>query len=269
MISNIPRFYLGTLSPLENYWYMVLRKEISFDKSIPYHIITRAVEGRKIFVNGEDCLRCIFQIYVANIGRPAPHLHQKDLIKAALALLKGEDIPEKLIVVEHPPLVYILSFNEVINHNHFILVPRVDWGISKYMQNWKTGFAMYYNLKHSRQGNLFEKPYKIIPIQTNFQLDAVLNYVNVKNTLDVLQPSWREKGLKDWKGVFDSLGNYQFSSFPDLFGQRNSKILAPRQIIEKFFGKEITTNKEDFLKFIRSYLQNQFRQYYPFFLEEV
>lgn len=247
---------------------MVLRKEISFDQTIPYHIITRAVDGKEIFVKEENYLRCIFQMYAANIGRPAPHLHQKDLIKAALALLNGEDIPKKLIVVEHSPLVYNLSFNMVINHNHFILVPRVEGGISKYMQNWKTGFAMYYNLKHGRKGNLFERPYKIIPIQTNFQLDAVLNYVNVKNTLDVLQPGWREKGLKNWKDTFNSLGNYQFSSFPDLFGQRNSKILALREEIEKFLGKEITTNKEDFLKFIEAYLQDQFRQYYPFFLEE-
>jgi len=248
--------------------YMVLRKEISFDKSIPYHVITRAVEGKEIFAKEEDRLRCIFQMYVANIGKPAPHLHRKDLIKAALALLNGEDVPKKLIVVEHSPLVYNLSFNEVINHSHFILVPRVETGISKYMQNWKTGFAMYYNLKHSRKGNLFERPYKIIPIQTNFQLDAVLNYVNVKNTLDVLQPGWRKKGLKDWRGCFNSLGSYQFSSFPDLFGQRNSKILAPCETIEKFLGKEIATNKENFVKFIKGYLQNQFRQYRPFFLEE-
>lgn len=247
---------------------MGLRKEISFDKSIPYHVVTRAVEGREIFVKEEDCLRCIFQMYAANIGKPSPHLKQKDLIKAGLALLNGENIPKTLIVVEHPPLVYNLSFNEVINHLHSVLVPRVEGGISKYMQNWKTGFAMYYNLKHERKGNLFEKPYKIIPIQTNFQLDAVLNYVNVKNTLDVLYPGWREKGLKDWKDAFSSLGNYRFSSFSDLFGQRNSKILASREIIEKFLGKEITANKKDFLKFIKAYLQKQLRQYQPLFLEE-
>ncbi len=247
---------------------MISRREIGYDKLIPYHIITRAVEGREIFVKEEECLRCLFQLYAATIGKPALDLHRKDIIKITQALLNGEDIPKKFIIIEHEPLVSILSFNEVINHAHLILVPNIEGGVSKYMQNWKTGFAMYYNLKYGRKGNLFEKPYKIIPVQTHFQLDAVLNYVNVKNTLDVLQPGWREKGLKNLSDIFKSLENYQFSSFPDLFGERNSKILAPREIIEKFLGKEITFSKEDFIKFINAYLQDQLRQYRPFFLEE-
>ena len=82
---------------------MISQKEIGFDKSIPYHVLTRAVEGRKIFVTEEDCLRCIFQMYAANVGSPAPNLHRKDVIKAAKALLTGEEIPEKLIVNERPP----------------------------------------------------------------------------------------------------------------------------------------------------------------------
>jgi len=246
---------------------MILRKEIYFDKSIPYHVLTRAVEGRKIFVKEEDCLRCLFQIYVATIGKPALNLHRKDVIKAAQALLNGEDIPEKFISVEHPPLVYILTFNEVINHLHFVLVPNVEGGISKYMQNWKTGFAMYHNLKYGRKGNLFEKPYKIIPIQTNFQLDAVIRYVNVKNCLDVFQPGWMENGLEDEKAALKFLNEYQFSSFPDLFGKRNSKISAPREILEKHLGKEITENKEEYLSFIKDYLQKKMTPFQPLFLE--
>jgi len=178
---------------------MVTRREISFDQSIPYHLLIRAVEKREIFASNEDCWRFIFQIYAANIGRPAPNLKRKDIIKAGQAILLGEKIPEKFIIVEHSPLVNIFSFVLVLTHNHFILVPNTEAGIPKYTQKLKTGFAMYYNLKYAHHGNLFEKPYKIIPIQTNSQLDAVLRYVNVKNVLDVYQPGWQEKGFEKRK----------------------------------------------------------------------
>lgn len=247
---------------------MVLRKEISFEKSIPYHILSRAVEKRKIFNNEEDCLRFIFQMYAANIGKPNLNLYRRDMIKAGKSLLNGEEIPEKLIIVEHSPLVNFLSFVLVVDHHHFILVPNVDFGISKFMQKLKTGFSMYFNLKHNRNGNVFERPYKIIPVQTNLQLDAVLRYVNVKNPLDVYQPGWRERGLKNKEEAFKFLKEYQLSSFPDLFGKRSSKIVSPPTILEKYLGREITQSREEFLNFIKDYLHKNLLLYRPLFLEE-
>lgn len=247
---------------------MVEKREIGFDKSIPYHIIVRTVEKREIFLKEDDCYRFIFQMYVANIGEPAHNLKSRDITRSAQAILNGEEVPKNFIIVRHPPLVYNISFVLVVDHHHFIFIPTSDNAIPKYQQKLNTGFAMYYNLKYDREGNLFGKPYKIIPIQTNFQLDAVLRYVNVKNPLDVYQPSWRGKGLKDEKKAFNFLNKFQFSSFPDLFGKRNSKILAPREILEKYLGKEITDNKAAFLNFIKNYLEGNLSQYHPLFLEE-
>ena len=95
-----------------------------------------------------------------------------------------------------------------------------------------------------------------------------MRYVNVKNVLDVYQPGWQEKGLKDEKEAFKFLNKYQFSSFPDLFGKRNSKILAPRSVLEKYLGKEITESKEEYFNFIKDYLQKKMRSFYSSFLEE-
>ena len=247
---------------------MITRREISFEKSIPYHVLCRAVEKREIFSIENDCLRFIFQMCVANIGKPAFNLHRQDIIKAAKSLLVGEEIPKRLVIIEHPPLVNILSFTLVLNHNHFIFSPNVENGIPKYLQKLNGGFAKHFNLKYGRSSNLFARPYKIIPIQTNFQLDAVLRYVNVKNPLDIYQPGWRKIGLKNWEGAFKFLENYQFSSFPDLFEKRNSKILAPHLVLEQYLGKEIIQSKEEFVNFIKAYLQNEMISFYPFFLEE-
>lgn len=246
---------------------MATKREIVFEKFTPHHVLTRAVEKKEIFINKEDCYRFIFQMYAANVGKPAPNLHRKDIIKIAQALLYGESISEKFIINEHPPLVDIFSFVLVVNHLHFILISSVENGIPKYFHNLKTGFAMYFNLKHNREGNLFEKPYKIIPIQTNSQLDAVLRYINVKNVLDVYQPQWQKEGLKDKNKAFKFLNEYQFSSFPDLFGKRNSRILADRSKFEKYLGKEITENKDEYIKFIKDYLQKKMVYFLPLFLE--
>lgn len=247
---------------------MFKRGKIGLDQSIPYHIINKTVEGREIYVEEEDCFRSAFQMYAANIGKPAHNLSNRDAIKAGQALLNGEEIPKKFIITEHQHLVTFLSFVFVVNHNHFILVPNGKNAIPKYQQNLKTGFSMYFNLKHNRHGNLFAKPYKIVPIQTHFQLDAVLRYVNVKNVIDVYQPGWREKGLKNWQEAFKFIEKYQFSSFPDVFGERNSKILTPQKVLEKYLGKEISKNKEEYVNFIKDYLQRQMTDLYPFFLEE-
>ena len=101
---------------------------------IPYHVFSRAIEGRPIFQTQDDCHRFIFKMYVTNHGSPAPNLHRRNIIKAAQALLQGEDIPKTFFTKEHPPLVQFLSFVEVVNHYHFLLLPNEEYGIPRYMQ---------------------------------------------------------------------------------------------------------------------------------------
>jgi hypothetical protein len=236
-----------------------------FEKNIPYHIISHAVEGKKIFISEEDNLRFVFQSHAANIGHPAFNLQRQDVKKAAYAILNGEEVPKGFIVGEHPPLVYPLSFAHVVNHHHDVLISNTEYGISKYLQKLHTGFAKYLNLKYGHKTTLFAKRYKIIPVRTEPQLHAVIKYINIKNPLDVYQPDWINKGLRNKGGAFNFLNNYQFSSLPDLTGKRNSKLLAPKAILEQYLIKEITG--EDYDKFINDYLEEKLAPFEPFFLE--
>lgn len=246
---------------------MRLRKEIVFERNQPYHILSRAVDKKGIFKKEEDCLRFIFQMYAANVGRPVFNLHRKNVIETARLLLKGEEASSGLIIKEHPPLVNFLSFSLVFDHYHFNLVPDTENGISTYMQRLNIGFVKYFNLTHNRKGTLFESRYKIIPIQTNFQLDAILRYINITNPLDVYQPGWRNSGLRSPEEAREFLNRYQFSSFPDLFGERNSKILAPREVITRFLGEEIITNQKEYLGFAKDFLEKTTIPSNPLYLE--
>lgn len=243
-------------------------RNITFEENRPYHILSRAVEGIEIFGSEEDCYRFIFQMYTANIGKPSPNISRKDIIKAARAILEGREIPSKIIVVEHDPLVCFLSFVLVTNHHHFELVQRVKGGIPKYMQKLGTGFAKYFNLKHNRRGPLFESRFRAIPIETDFQSSAILRYINIKNPLDIYQPGWRSGGLENKEGAFIFLNNYPFSSFPDLFGSRSSKILAPKEVLERYFGEEFLEGRQEYIDFVKDYLEQKLVDLHPLFLEE-
>ena len=130
-----------------------------------------------------------------------------------------------------------------------------------------TIYFKHFNLKYNRVGNLFQKPYKIIPIKTNFQLDAIICYINVINPLDMYQPGWRENGLTNRERAFKFLKEYQFSSLLDLFGERNSKIIASRQFMEQFLKEGITQNQEEYLNFIKDFLEKKTQPFNQFFLE--
>lgn len=244
-----------------------MRRDTAFEVNRPYHILNRAVDGKEIFIREEDCYRFIFQMYAANIGKPALNLRRKDVIKCAQAILEGEEISSNFIIEEHPPLVGILSFALIISHYHFNLVPIVDGGVSKYMQRLNIGFAKYYNLKHGRRGTLFESRYKSIVIQSDFQLDAVTRYINIINPIDVHRSGWREEGLNDYKKAFDFLDSYQFSSFPDIFGKRSSGVLASEKFLKIYLKEKQSGNRKDNLDFVKDFLKGKLSDSNFIFLE--
>lgn len=229
-------------------------RRVNFEKNQLVHVISRAVEERKIFDEEADCFRFIFQIYAANTGSPVHTLWRQDIIKIAQAILQGEKISSRFVFREHLPLVDFLDFALVKNHYHFLLVSNIDNGVPLYMKKLNGGFAKYFNLKHGRKGALFGSRYRGIFVETQFQSDAVSRYIGIINPLDVFQPGWREVGLKDPKEAFHFLRNYQFSSFLDKIGDRKSKILASPEVLEKYLTigpREVSVYKEfakDFLE---------------------
>jgi hypothetical protein len=236
-----------------------------FEENLPLHVLSRSVEDRKIFKKEENCYRFIFQIYAANVGKPALNLQRRDVIKAAQAILNGEEPSSEFVIKEHLPLVYLFDFVLPVTHFHLYLLPKSKKSLSLFMKKLKGGFAKYFNLKNLRQGTLFAGPYKSIQIESQNQSDAVIRYITIINTLDVYQPGWREKGLKDWKGAYNFLVNFQFSSFPDRIGKRRAKILAPPEIYEKYSLR--MGGEKEFKKFTENFFKEKFVYFDSLFLE--
>lgn len=238
-------------------------RRIYFNKNQPVHIVSRALLD--IFRQKEDCYRFIFQFYAANLGKRGFNVRIRDAVKAGQALLEGNTIPQKFIIREHPPLVYLLDFSLVVNHYHFYLLPNIDKAIPIFTQRFNNGFARSFNLLHQRKDAVFGSRYKGVVVENEIQSHAVSRYVSIINPLDVFQPGWRENGLKNRREAFEFLKSYEFSSFPDKISQRSSKILAPREILEQyapFWGRV-----NEYQEFVREFLKEREVSRQPVFIE--
>lgn len=246
---------------------MPRRKEQVHVTGRPYHIYSRAVDGRKIFEAKEDCSRFLFQMYAANIGSPVPNIHRHDMQEIMQSLLQGGEDAGKLVRVEHEPLVEFFSYALVGDHYHLGIVPTVKEGISKYMQKLNLGFAKYYNLKHGRRGSLFETRFRVAPIRTPRHLKALVHHINVKNVVDVYEPEWEAKGVEDHDDAVRFLKEYPYSSFPDIFHERNSIFLPPlaRQELRKFI--KISGESKEIQEILSEYKENQHSGLRNLFLE--
>ena len=57
----------------------------------PFHIYNRGTEKRVIFTDYAEYCRFVFLMWVCRIGSPAINLSRKNIIKAAEAILAGEE----------------------------------------------------------------------------------------------------------------------------------------------------------------------------------
>jgi len=237
-----------------------------FEKDRPVHVISRALMN--VFSDKDDCYRFIFYLYASNLGKRGFNISTNDIAKAGRALLCGETLSSRFVINEHPPLVEILDFSLVVNHDHFYLLPKIENAIPILMQRLNNSFAKSFNLKYNRKDAVFGSRYKGVVIKDDRQSYAVSRYVSIMNPLDVFQPGWRENGLKDIMGARKFLENYEFSSFPDKIGKRNSKILASSEILNQYSFGVFSGNRGEYENFVEEFLKERQEQDYSFlFLE--
>lgn len=228
-------------------------RERCFERGEAFHLVSRALEGARIFEEEKDRCRFIFQLQAANRGRPAPNAGRHDVKRAVARLLEGGELSSLFLQDRHKPFVHLLDFALVGNHYHLHLVSRKKDAIPHFIRRLNLGFAKYFNLRHERRGTLFAGRYKARAIKNRSHSDAVRRYLSVISPLDVYRPGWRSEGLEDPKRAFDFLLNYRFSSFLDNLGERESGILAPLETRKKYGLPPVA----DFLDFVKCFLKEE------------
>ena len=142
-------------------------------------------------------------------------------------------------------LVDIISFCLMPNHFHFILKQLKDGGIVKFMQKIGTGYTMYFNQKHKRSGVLFQGKFKAILIDRDEYFLPLSGYIH-SNPVEIIEPGWKDAGIKDWPMVNDFLQKYRWSSYQDYIGIKNFPSVINKDFLLNYF--QDTKRYQQYLK---------------------
>lgn len=193
-----------------------------------YHIVMRGVGDSLIFKDESDYYRAIFSLYEFNTTKPIEIREQRrkrEIIKSS----GGQSSDTRDLLVE------ILAFYFMPNHIHLLVKQLKKEGITQFMRKFGTGYATYFNKKYNRKGHLFQGRFRAVHINNNEQLKTVFVYIHT-NGVSLIEPKWKEKGIKNPKKVIEFLENYKWSSYQDYLGKKNFPSVTKRDFLLKVMG---------------------------------
>lgn len=228
------------------------RKPRQFDIGNIYHIIGRGVDGRKTFLNNQDCSRFILglEFFNSENGINLWNLVRRDDVEdAERGLTPLRERLENQRKNAGKPIVELMAFTLMPNHYHLIIREIITKGISRYMQK-IGGYTGYFNKQYNRRGSLFESTYKCVEIKSDAQLFVIFNYVHT-NPVELIEPLWKNQQVKNFNKVIDFLKNYKQSSYRDYIGIPSFPNVINKEFFLKIFGKEKKCKKEveDWIRF--------------------
>mgnify|MGYP001582858166 FL=1 len=213
-----------------------MERGITFSAGEYYHIYNRGVEKRHIFETNADRKRFLRLLYVCNGSKPVIMRDCQGL--PLVEIDKGED------------LVGMGAYCLMPNHFHLLIRETVDGGISKFMSKLTTAYSMYFNKRYDRKGTLFEKPFRARHIDDDNYLKYLFSYIHL-NPVKMIDPAWKERGVRDLQKTKKYLDNYHFSSYADYFNQdkREESLILKQELFPDYFSVP-----SDFKSFIAEWL---------------
>lgn len=197
-----------------------------------YHIVMRGVEKRIIFPQETDYFRFIHDLFEFNdedVVLSTYRIYNRNISGTVPDMLKKERKKRKL-------LVEILSFCLMPNHFHLLIRQIKEQGISKFMRK-LGGYATYINKKYGREGHLFQGRFRAVHIKDEDQLKNGFVYIHA-NPIELIEPGWKEEGIKDPQKAIKFLEDYRWSSFLDYLGKKNFPSITNRDLFNNILGQE-------------------------------
>ena len=123
------------------------------------------------------------------------------------------------------------------NHAHFLFRSGVA-GISNLMRRLLTGYAIYFNRRHKRHGQLFQNRFKSIICQEDIYFKELVRYIHL-NPL-------RAKTVSDIK----ELNKYPYSGHSVLMGREKHKWQDTKYVLS-YFGKKVSESRKGYLLYVK------------------
>lgn len=205
-------------------------RKFNFSVDEYYHLYNRGVEKRAIFRNLDDYNRFILLLYLCNSNAP---------VDIGNLFAEGMTFSEILNLDRENSLIAIGSYVLMPNHFHILAKEIVEGGISKFMSKLSTGYSMYFNKKCKRSGSLFEGRFKVTHANKDQYLKYLFAYIHL-NPIKLIDPGWKENGIKNLPGAEKYLANYKYSSYLDYNGtfRLENKLLDTDSFPEYFCSKK-------------------------------
>ncbi|MCK5060208.1 MAG: transposase [Candidatus Pacebacteria bacterium] len=197
-------------------------RKITFSLGEFYHIYNRGTDKRAIFKEKNDLLRFFQSMENFNTKDPVGSIYEQSFLKEI------QKKPKK-------PLVNFVAYCLNPNHYHFVLEPKVEQGVEKFMHRIGTGYTKYFNAKYQRTGVLFQGKFKASHIDSNEYLLHLSAYVNLNNKVHQL-------GSRASKLVKSSWDEYTKAGF-------QGESICEKDIILEQFG-----SRDEYSEFARDSL---------------
>ncbi|MBI2062562.1 MAG: transposase [Candidatus Yanofskybacteria bacterium] len=170
-----------------------------------YHVYNRGVEKRNIFTEKKDWERFQKLLYLANGSMP---FRFRDIENQNLVDIYRGDI-----------LVAIGAYVLMPNHFHILVKEINQNGLSTFMEKLATGYSMYFNKKYERVGPLFQGRFKAEHVSRDEHLKYLYAYIHL-NPVKLIEPKWKETGIKNKDRALKFIKQYHYSSYED-YGDAN------------------------------------------------
>ena len=177
-------------------------RKVNFEINEFYHTYNRGNSKQKIFQNREDYERFVKLLFLSN-GNNSFKIH----------FIKDDIVYD---FDRGGQLIDIGAYCLMPNHFHLLIKEKTENGTSKFMQKLTTAYVMYYNEKYKRTGSLFEGKFKSEHLDKDRYLKYIFSYIHL-NPVKLIEPKWKETGIKNKNKTIDFLKDYRHSSFKDFF----------------------------------------------------
>lgn len=201
------------------------RRKVVLATGEVYHIYNRSIAKAEVFKSVRDLNKAI---EVVNFYR-----YPQRLRLSVFKQLKQEvqDVYIKSFK-NLLPLVEIYSYCFMPNHFHFLIKQLRDNGISRFIANFQNSFAKIFNLRHDRNGALFQNQFKAKRPDTDEEFLHLSRYIHLNPVTAFLVE-------------FRDLLVYPYTSLVCYVGGDNEDLLVNTKIIIEMVG-----SVESYVKFV-------------------
>lgn len=225
------------------------RRKEKFINGEVYHLVIRAIDDNTIFKDIDDYYRGIFSIYEFNTTKAVVIRDRRSARSRIKRILKKINRDPRLTTDSRDKLVEVLSFCLMPNHLHLLIRQLKEGGISKFMAKLGGGYAGYFNKKYNRRGHVLQDNFKVVLIKDDEQLKVAWAYIHA-NPASLIEPKWKEKGIRNLMKVIKFLENYKWSSYSDYLEKVNFPSVTEREFIMKTLG-----GKSGCREFLKDYIK--------------